>query len=130
VVGRTEAAVPAEKQRMERIKFYTGCLPSMLRGFDNGHCQVHHVLDGVSEWHHEGHTHPGRDPRYMEWRFGPSMARNPRAYHEAFGSEAQLLNLQDFALEIFKAIGWPQFAMPREVSDQLRKFHREQRAFG
>ena len=124
---------------MQFIKYYGGCLPSLLRGFPNGHCTIQHVVDGrrrlghmftygASQWHHQGFTRDHMTQAEMTEHFGPSLALNPRQYHDEFGSEQQLVALQNRVIEVFHDDPWPEFDMPMKVANDLCRWHAEQRS--
>ena len=134
MVGKTKAANKTERDRMERIKLYTGCLPSLILGRPNGHCEVHHVLSGgpqdrhthtygVSQWHHRGVCEGSTAGMYNA--LGPSMARDPKDYRLAFGPERILLETQEFALEMYEDMPWGVMEMPPEVAREIREYHME-----
>lgn len=139
MVGRTKPARGDEKLRMDLIKHYIGCLPSLLRGFPNGHATVQHVVEGrkrlghrytygASKWHHLGYCRGGLGVEEMTRRYGPSLAHNPRQYHDEFGTEHELVALTDKAIELFQSSPWEPFDMPYSVATELQQFHLEQRA--
>lgn len=134
--SRAKAATKDEKLRMHRIKHYTGCLPSLLRGFPNVHATVQHVVEGrkrlghrytygASEWHHLGTCWNGLGVKAMTHAYGPSLAHTPRQYHEMFGSEQVLVETQDFALGLFELEPWEEFAMPFHIAKRISDWHRE-----
>jgi hypothetical protein len=45
----------------------------------------------LGQWHHRGLTLPGRTLTDMREVFGPSLARQSKAFREFFGSDDQLL---------------------------------------
>ena len=133
MVGKSKPATAQQQQRMERIKLYTGCLPTLILGYPNRHCEVHHIVDGgrrkghdftygVSPWFHRGHGE-GKSNASMTNQCGPSMAVNPREYRLAFGSEDILLATQDFALELYDERPWDIMRMPVGIAFEIRKRH-------
>ncbi len=138
MVGCTKKVTRDEKLRMTLIKHYIGCLPSLLRGFENGHATVQHVVEGrkrlghrytygASAWYHLGDCRPGKTVAEMTDQYGPSLQHNPRQFHEAFGTEHELIALTDRAIEIYEERPWQEFSMPPEVANELRTFHSERR---
>ena len=127
-----KSATRAEKRRMDRIKII-GCLPCLLDGMPDRICDVHHVLDDSGEkrlghrftyggclWHHKGDERPyGKST--MREVFGPSLAEEPSRYAERYGSEQQLVELQDFLIEAYEYEPWPDFQIPRVLVSQLRE---------
>lgn len=139
MVGRTKSATVAEKDRMDRIRLYVGCLPSLLRGFPNGHATVQHVVEGrkrlghrytygASEWHHLGRCEDDMGVRAMTESYGPSLAHSPADYHDEFGSEHELVALCDRALELHDQRQWPEYDMPMDVANDLRRWYIGHRA--
>ena len=135
MVGRTKPASRDEKHRMDRIVQYVCCLPSLLRGFPNGHATVQHVVEGrkrlghrytypMSAWHHFGHKRGNMSRAQMINRYGPSLAYSPRDFHAEFGTEHELVATTDYALELFEEAPWDTFAMPMSVAEEIRQFHR------
>lgn len=108
----------AERLRFERIR-EIGCLACLQdrrysvpeinhiaeggrrRGKQRGggRHQGHSNTYGICGWHHRGVTPDGWSTAYAEAHFGPSMARNPRAFRERFGSHDELLARQNQLIE-------------------------------
>lgn len=55
----------------------------------------HHAGVGLCEWHHRGVPLVNDSAAETEKLFGPSLARNPRAFHAKFGTDSALLEQQD-----------------------------------
>jgi len=105
-VGPSKPATKAQKRRFRLIK-EIGCIPCRKEGRLEVPCDVHHILDGgrrmghdhtygVCPWHHKGEA-PAGLPATDEVTFfyGPSMARNQRLYREVYGTEAEILRIQN-----------------------------------
>lgn len=71
-------------------------------------CEIHHLLSGgrrighhatigLCPWHHRGALIEGFDKQLSEVR-GPSLARGSKPFHEAFGSDVELLAYQNTLL--------------------------------
>ncbi|HEY6019910.1 MAG TPA: Ref family recombination enhancement nuclease [Candidatus Paceibacterota bacterium] len=101
----TKAPTKAEQMRFEAIKI-VGCIPCWLNGVSFNPCAIHHVVKGRKrlghrhtygncDWHHQGYPLNGKTTKESEEIAGPSLARSPRAYHERFGSEEELVTLCD-----------------------------------
>lgn len=92
-----------------------GCVPCRIeaelqdRKWIPEPCDIHHVQQanrtgdhlhtyGSCPWHHRGIRKNDLDYLEMQRIFGPSMARNPRRYHERYGDEGYLLAYQNALL--------------------------------
>ena len=126
MVGKTQPATKAEAERMHQVKYYTGCIPCLLspRPILNVHATVQHVKEGNKRLGHQytyavcGYHHFGHNPKM----FGPSLALNSREYAEVFGTERQLVSVQDFALSLLSQMGWWEFEMPINAGEQIREY--------
>lgn len=101
---------------------YRGCLPCQLQGFHYRLATVQHVVEGkkrlghswtygACEWHHLGIPPDGYDDYKAERILGPSLAWDKKKYIDRYGSERQLVELQDVVLalpaeETYRAIRW------------------------
>ncbi len=135
MVGKSKTATKAQRERMERIK-WIGCVPCLLARMPDSQCDVHHVLAGGigsdrmghdftygnCPWHHKGDCWNRQTPFVMENLLGPSMAREPRLYREAYGTELELIKMQDFLLEAYEHEPWADLQLPRFLIGQLRQF--------
>lgn len=94
-----------ERRRFEAIK-QVGCVPCWLVGIGFQPCAIHHAVEGRKrlghrftygncDWHHQGYPFNGTDERRSEEVAGPSLAKNPRAFHERFGTERELVAMCD-----------------------------------
>jgi len=119
--------------RMHTIKYYCGCLPSLLMHQPNVHCDVHHVLSGgrrigdhatvgMSPWHHRGMPWDGKTEGQMEDFLGPSMAKSPGKFKEKFGTQQELLEIQDYVLELWERKRWFEFQLPTYIAHDVRLF--------
>jgi hypothetical protein len=83
------------------------CVACEVQSLDNpwGGCDAHHLLSGgrrlghlftigLCPWHHRGVT-IGHNPVPV-WRmqFGPSLMDGSKTFHEAYGSDEDLMGLQ------------------------------------
>jgi len=128
MVGKTKTATPAEKRRMELIKGL-GCVACVLAQWPDVQCEVHHVVEGrvrlghdktmgLCLWHHRGECangYQGYTKQQMSGMIGPSLAHGSYNFAENFGSQATLVAVQDYIIELFEADPWLEFAMPRGV---------------
>lgn len=97
----------AQEHRFQLIKLEAGCVCCRLRGL--GYCgpEIHHLLDGAHErigheatvglcpWHHRGVPHDGWTVEACRETCGPSLAEGSKPFHEAFGSDDDLLAAQN-----------------------------------
>lgn len=107
------ARTQEEQARFDAIK--TGnCMACMQRGIDvsrQGLVQVHHLLSGsrrighmatvgLCYWHHLGGPYWGMTHEEMRDHYGPSLAEGSRPFRAEFGSDAELLEMQDGILGV------------------------------
>lgn len=98
----------AEQARFDAIK--SGhCIPCYLRGIDlrgQGLVEVHHLLSGGRRighmatvgaccWHHRAAPFAFCSHEEMREHYGPSLAEGSKPFHAAFGSDAELLAIQN-----------------------------------
>lgn len=91
-----------------------GCIACLKNGNGPTFPQIHHLTVGgkhgqkrrghrftigLCDWHHVG-IHTGLYTSQVEQHFGPSYAISPRKFREYFGSDDELLAMQD------ELIGW------------------------
>jgi hypothetical protein len=81
------------------------CIACRRHGFLFTQCgitEAHHTLVGgrrrghmyvvsLGAWHHRGQLLPGWTKAEMEEGYGPSLANGSKPFHEAFGSDSDLL---------------------------------------
>jgi len=100
----------AEQRRFEQIQ-ERGCVPCYLEARLQGRqwvpepCDIHHTTSqnhlktyGNCPWHHRGVRKSEFDMLEMQNNFGPSLARNPARYRARYGSEGDLLAIQNAML--------------------------------
>lgn len=95
----------ARQRRFIRLK-EMGCIASWLDGRANVPAEIHHLNLGgkagqarrgdectipLSAWHHRGEPLPGYTATQMCELYGPSLARQSRAFRERYGSDDELL---------------------------------------
>ena len=56
---------------------------------------AHDKTYALGEWHHLGRTHEGWTRHSMRVEYGPSLAEGSKPFHAAFGSDDDLLKMQD-----------------------------------
>lgn len=94
-----------ERARMDAIKDGP-CLCCRMRGWPSLYPDIHHLLYGnkrrghlfsigLCPWHHRGVVPYGFDRQTMHDRYGPSLAHGSKPFHAEFGSDDELLALQD-----------------------------------
>ena len=102
----------AQQARFEKMK-QLGCVACWLRGYwsraqrMNG--EVHHLLWGnrrrghdftitLDAWHHRGEPDEGKTKTWMTEHYGPSLALESKRFHQVFGSDDFLLEMQALML--------------------------------
>lgn len=110
---RSKAKPPtkSEQERIRRAK-EAGCLACWLRGFGPVFGEYHHTLSGgkrrghrfgfcLCPGHHRGEFN---GVPYEEWKrkYGPSLAKEPKAFREAFLADDEFIAFQDQVLEIYQ----------------------------
>ena len=128
MVGSTPRARKSEKDRMDTIKEYCGCLPCLLMGYPDAHTSIEHVTKngrrigvgpaqhentiGLCGWHHFRVCHPGQQQHQMTLEFGPSLANGRKLFDAHFGDEVHVLvPTQDFLLAQFAEEPWPSYTV-------------------
>jgi len=109
-----------------------GCLPCLLMGLPDRHAEVHHMLDGSGEkrlghaftiglcaWHHRGILNPGYSSADMVDVYGVSYGKGSKVFVEAFGTELQLLEVQNFMLRAFESMPWADYSTPLYMVAQV-----------
>ena len=99
---------PRTKAQARRIQIITqelGCLACWKEGHEYEPAQCHHCDDQKQDhdrtyalclWHHQGHSH---DRDWMELTRGPSKALESKQFTARYGTEQELLDLQNQRLE-------------------------------
>ena len=104
-----------EAKRKDAIKDIAVCVCCRLRSrivhlSPHGYVDVHHLLKGnkrighmhtigLCVWHHRGHTLDGYNRIQMQALYGHSLAHGSKPFREQFGSDEDLLALQDEMLD-------------------------------
>ena len=103
------------KTKADRRRFLDiqdrGCVPCYLesrlqnRKWIPEPCDIHHTEGqnqaktyGNCPWHHRGVRKMDLDMLEMQRIFGPSLARNPERYRARYGSESDILAIQNVML--------------------------------
>ena len=109
---RTSTGTPTktEKARMDRMKEMGQCVACYQRGIHGrGYIQIHHLLSGnrrighmatvsLCEWHHLATTAEGHSHSRMTAIYGPSLANGSKPFRAEFGTDKELLALQNALL--------------------------------
>lgn len=91
-----------------------GCIVARLRGHDKTYAERHHLLTtglhgngkrrgdeftiALNPWSHRGQPFGGLTVEQCEEMFGPSYASQAREFREMFGSDDELLEIQNAML--------------------------------
>lgn len=81
-----------------------------LNACDGGGCDYHHMKSGnirrghmygigLCVWHHRGHPSEGYRDTEMRAYFGVSLMDGSRAFHQAYGTDDELLGIQDYLID-------------------------------
>lgn len=107
-MGPSKSRTKAEQARIDAIKAGP-CLACMARGIPSegmGVVQVHHLLSGGRRmghmatvglccWHHMAQPFWGMTSQECRDYYGPSLAEGSKPFHSEFGSDAELLAMQN-----------------------------------
>ena len=107
MVGQTEPRTQADELRFEII-YEIGCLPCLIDAWfadatiqhtlDGGQRIGHQASYGSCPYHHQGlrpEGYAGPMNAHVERKYGPSFARNKRAFEQRYGTEPQLVQITD-----------------------------------
>lgn len=105
MVGKTKAPTVAERSRLAKIAAL-GCVACGFVPRCPCRVEVHHLLSGgmrrghrftipLCIWHHRGEPPQGFTARQAAIAFGPSLARQSRAFHDQYGTDNELLAMTD-----------------------------------
>ena len=98
----------AEQARFDKMKEQGICMACYQRGMtEKGHIEIHHLLSGNKRighmatvslccWHHRGYTY-GAQFTNAQWEseFGPSLAHGSKPFRAEFGTDKELLDMQN-----------------------------------
>jgi hypothetical protein len=101
----TGAPTKTQEQRFILIK-EIGCVCCHLRGFPGVEPDIHHLKSGnlrishdatigLCKWHHEAWPFGNWGRKKTERVLGPSLKEGARPFHDEFGSDEQLLEIQN-----------------------------------
>lgn len=103
----TKAPTKAEQRRFDAM-LQIGCVACLLNGHPFTPGEIHHLLSGGRRIGHSataclcaGHHRGVFEGRYADWSRdnGPSLAKEPRKFRETFGSDSELLEIQNALIE-------------------------------
>jgi hypothetical protein len=112
VVGRTAPQTRSDAARLQILSDLY-CIPCAIDNWAEP-AEIRHITEGfrrvngsetehrwtycICPWHHRSVP-----PTEIYYDFGPSMARDPRAYHARYGSERELVQIADALVRIVQA---------------------------
>lgn len=100
----------AEQARFDAIKDSAICVACLLRGIEKptwpGWIDIHHLLSGnkrighmatvgLCKWHHDGRIPFGWGDAETREYLGPSLKHGSKPFRAAFGTDAELLTIQN-----------------------------------
>ncbi|MEF2156411.1 Ref family recombination enhancement nuclease [Luteimonas sp. FXH3W] len=104
------APTKAQRARMDAIKNGV-CIPCLIRGKRTLFPEINHLLSGglrishdatvgECQWHHRRIPNDGWSFDSMREMYGPSRLCSPREFHAAFGTDKELLEVQNEMLGV------------------------------
>jgi hypothetical protein len=137
MVGKTPRILKNERQRLQAIKIYCGCLPCLLVGHLDRWTTIEHVTEagrrvgvdhkqhtntiGLCLWHHFGVCDHGQQKIPMASELGPALIHGRRPFEEYFGDEVKILvPVQNFLLAQFDASPWPEHNINHRAARRTR----------
>jgi hypothetical protein len=140
VVGKTKPQTKDDARRLAVI-VQIGCLPCLIDGWGGVEATVQHITEGGRRvedehqntygsctWHHLGEVPPSfnGDARAATRRFGPSFYHSKREFAMKYGSERQLVLIQDRLVEEFiRANEQSHFMTSQELSLRASKLFQD-----
>lgn len=96
----------AEKKKIQICTQEIGCVPCLLKGLGFNPADWHHVLRGGRRvnhshgfancpLHHRNIIPSGYTEKQVKEVMGPSMAANPKEFEEEFGTQEELVEIQN-----------------------------------
>lgn len=103
--GSGKSITAAQAERFGQIKAGR-CLACWRRGIVTIGCDAHHLLSGgrrigheasiaLCRWHHAGYPFDGETPPRMHMLYGPSLMCGSKTFRAAYGTDDELLALQE-----------------------------------
>jgi len=138
MVGKTPRILKGERERLQIIKVYCGCLPCLLVGHLDRWTTIEHVTEGgrrigvesdqhantigLCTWHHFGACDPGQQRVPMTRELGPALGNGRHPFEEYFGDEVKILiPVQNFLIAQFDESPWPEHNVDRRAARRTRK---------
>ena len=106
----TGTPTKSEQKRMTAMKDMGQCVACYQRGIHGrGYIEIHHLLSGNRRighlasvslccYHHRAVTPDGMSRAEAEHTFGPSLANGSKPFRAEFGTDKELLDLQNALL--------------------------------
>ena len=102
----------AEQARFDAMKEQGVCIACLLRGTQKyqQYIEIHHLLSGnrrighmatvsLCLWHHRAIVPFGWGDKEVQDELGPSLANGSKPFRAEFGTDAELLKIQDELLQ-------------------------------
>lgn len=110
MVGKSDSHTKKDKRRFLLLQD-VGCLPCLMKGLGHVNVDVHHLIEGgrrlghgytigLDPWHHRGIPPEGMTIKQAEEIAGPSLALNKKAFVAEFGTEMELWEATNEAIEM------------------------------
>ena len=120
----------ADKSRMQAIKD-SGCICCLLATGKTQAPDVHHLTSGgrreghqatlgLCGYHHRGLL-DGQSKQFVSGLLGPSYAWGRKGFQQHFGTDEQLLKIQNMILERFTELPWHDYAVPYLVVREAKQ---------
>jgi hypothetical protein len=140
MVGATKHRTKSDDDRFDAIQSI-GCICCCLENWPGTPCEIDHLLTGgvrfedehrytigLDSWHHRGIPPPHCCGSIEEATkcHGPSRRHNSKAFAERYGTDDQLLAIEDAAIRIVQSARRRGEYLPaREIGKAVRELHRE-----
>ena len=124
----------ADSTRMQAIK-ESGCICCLLETGKTQAPDVHHITSGgrrdghqatigLCPYHHRGLLN-GMSKQAMSGLVGPSLVWGRKGFRQHFGTDEQLLKIQNRILEQFKENPWFDYRVPTLVKSEAQQMWSE-----
>ena len=139
MVGKAKHRTKVDDKRFEALQ-EIGCIACAIDGTGGVPCDIDHLLNGyrfedehrhtlgLDPWHHRGIVpeHCCGSVGEATKCHGPSRRHNSKAFHERYGSDAELMQIQDALIrERERAAKRGEFLPARTFAKLARLLHRE-----
>lgn len=132
MVGKSKPARGQDKERLQIPKAHCPCICCLLTRDRTRLPEVHHIVEGqtrlghaysysMCEYHHRGMLHEGLSRQEHIGMIGPSLAYGSKPFVEFFGTQGNLLRLQDIMLDSFHDSPWLDYDVPYLVRRELHQ---------